>query len=197
MSTGATQESDRTALLLRQAPLLLAMCFPLVPHHYAFVEFSVHVMCAPLAFSPIAVAFAFALVSSPRVRHSGFLRLSSKFLLASRGLSAVGSAPPCQGGGRGFEPRSPLHELQAVDLRVDRFFNCAWACARFLPRAGDRREPRFTEAAVFPALLEPTSPRGIVLRSCPEPTLVSVAVLWNTAGRGEVGSASSMDTAEG
>ena len=26
-----------------------------------------------------------------------------------RGLSAVGSAPPCQGGGRGFEPRSPLH----------------------------------------------------------------------------------------
>ena len=25
------------------------------------------------------------------------------------GLSAVGSAPPCQGGGRGFEPRSPLH----------------------------------------------------------------------------------------
>ena len=26
-----------------------------------------------------------------------------------RGLGAVGSAPPCQGGGRGFEPRSPLH----------------------------------------------------------------------------------------
>ena len=25
------------------------------------------------------------------------------------GLSAVGSAPPCQGGGRGFDPRSPLH----------------------------------------------------------------------------------------
>ena len=32
--------------------------------------------------------------------HNTFLR---------RGLSAVGSAPPCQGGGRGFEPRSPLH----------------------------------------------------------------------------------------
>ena len=76
-------------------------------------------------------------------------------------------------------------------------------CVRFLPRAGDRREPRFTEAAVFPAiavfpaLLEPTFPRGIVLGSCPEPTLVSVAVLWDTAGRGEMGSAPSMDTAEG
>ena len=66
-----------------------------------------------------------------------------------------------------------------------------------MPRAGDRCEPRFTAIAVFPALLEPTSPRGAVLGSCPEPTLVSVAVLWNTAERGEVGSASSMDTAEG
>ena len=51
---------------------------------------------------------------------AGFLQTYLKFMLASggcvtyiiprvRGLSAVGSAPPCQGGGRGFEPRSPLH----------------------------------------------------------------------------------------
>ena len=33
------------------------------------------------------------------------------------GLSAVGSAPPCQGGGRGFEPRSPLHESTGAGLR--------------------------------------------------------------------------------
>lgn len=62
------------------------MCFPLVPHHYAFIEFSVHVMCVPLAFSPIAVAFAFALVSSSRVRASGLLWLSSKLLLASASI---------------------------------------------------------------------------------------------------------------
>lgn len=86
MSTGTAQESDRTTLLLRRAPLLLAMCFPLVPHHYAFIEFSVHVMCVPLAFSPIAVAFAFALVSSSRVRASGLLWLSSKLLLASASI---------------------------------------------------------------------------------------------------------------
>ena len=86
MSTGATQEFDRATFLLRQAPLLLAMCFPLVPHHYAFIEFSVHVMCVPLAFSPIAVAFAFALVSSSRVRASGLLWLSSKLLLASASI---------------------------------------------------------------------------------------------------------------
>lgn len=86
MSTGANQEFDRATFLLRQAPLLLAMCFPLVPHHYAFIEFSVHVMCVPLAFSPIAVAFAFALVSSSRVRASGLLWLSSKLLLASASI---------------------------------------------------------------------------------------------------------------
>ena len=62
------------------------MCFPLVPHHYAFIEFSVHVMCVPLAFSPIAVAFAFAFVSSSRVRVSGLLWLSSKLLLASASI---------------------------------------------------------------------------------------------------------------
>ena len=33
-----------------------------------------------------------------------------------RGLSAVGSAPPCQGGGRGFEPRSPLHTSTKAGL---------------------------------------------------------------------------------
>ncbi|WP_418825991.1 LuxR C-terminal-related transcriptional regulator [Paratractidigestivibacter sp.] len=86
MSTGATQEFDRATFLLRQAPLLLAMYFPLVPHHYAFIEFSVHVMCVPLAFSPIAVAFTFALVSSSRVRASGLLWLSSKLLLASASI---------------------------------------------------------------------------------------------------------------
>ncbi len=62
------------------------MYFPLVPHHYAFIEFSVHVMCVPLAFSPIAVAFTFALVSSSRVRASGLLWLSSKLLLASASI---------------------------------------------------------------------------------------------------------------
>lgn len=89
MSTGATQESDRTTLLLRRAPLLLAACFPLVPHHYAFIEFSVHVVCAPLAFSPIAVAFAFALVSSVEARHSGLPKLGPKLLLASALLIAA------------------------------------------------------------------------------------------------------------
>ena len=39
-----------------------------------------------------------------------------------RGLSAVGSAPPCQGGGRGFEPRSPLHESTRAGHLDDRPF---------------------------------------------------------------------------
>ena len=56
-----------------------------------------------------------------------FFTKKSKFLLAraaefpyitpcARGLSAVGSAPPCQGGGRGFEPRSPLHASTKAGL---------------------------------------------------------------------------------
>ena len=34
------------------------------------------------------------------------------FALAIRGRSAVGSAEPCQGSGRRFEPGRPLHYLQ-------------------------------------------------------------------------------------
>ena len=56
-----------------------------------------------------------------------FFAKKSKLLLAraaefpyitpcARGLSAVGSAPPCQGGGRGFEPRSPLHASTKAGL---------------------------------------------------------------------------------
>lgn len=117
MSTEATQESDHATLLLRRAPLLLIMCFPLVPHHYAFVEFSVHVICAPLAFSPIAVAFAFALVSSPRARHSGLLRLSSKFLLASS-LILIGSDIAYAAWRLGYDIQIPIAFLQPVDVFV-------------------------------------------------------------------------------
>lgn len=115
MSTGATQEFDRATFLLRRAPLLLVMCFPLVPHHYAFVEFSVHVMCAPLAFSPIAVAFAFALVSSSRVRHSGLLRLSSKFLFVSA-LILTGCDIAYVAWRLGPDIRMPMALLQPVDV---------------------------------------------------------------------------------
>lgn len=115
MSTGATQEFDRATFLLRRAPLLLVMYFPLVPHHFAFVEFSVHVMCAPLAFSPIAVAFAFALVSSSRVRHSGLLRLSSKFLFVSA-LILTGCDIAYVAWRLGPDIRMPMALLQPVDV---------------------------------------------------------------------------------
>lgn len=91
------------------------MCFPLVPHHFAFVEFSVHVMCAPLAFSPIAVAFAFALVSSSRVRHSGLLRLSSKFLFVSA-LILTGCDIAYVAWRLGPDIRMPMALLQPVDV---------------------------------------------------------------------------------
>ncbi len=37
------------------------------------------------------------------------LTLTIDFALQVCGRSAVGSAEPCQGSGRGFEPRRPLH----------------------------------------------------------------------------------------
>ena len=115
MSTGTAQESDRTTLLLRRAPLLLAMCFPLVPHHYALVEFSVHVVCEPLAFSPIAIAFAFALVSSSRVRHSALPRLGPKLLLASA-LLLVGCDIAYVAWRLGHDIQIPMTSLQPLDV---------------------------------------------------------------------------------
>lgn len=115
MSTGTAQVSDRTTLLLRRAPLLLAMCFPLVPHHYALVEFSVHVVCEPLAFSPIAVAFAFALVSSSRVRHSALPRLGPKLLLASA-LLLVGCDIAYVAWRLGHDIQVPMTSLQPLDV---------------------------------------------------------------------------------
>ena len=116
------------------------------------------------------------------LRHAGLAQLVARHLAK---VEVAGSNPVA----RSMNCRRSTFGLAAFLLRMD------GAC--FLPRAGDRREPRFTEAAVFPVLLEPTFPRGIVLGSCPEPTLPRSAVLWNTAERGEMGSAPSMDTAEG
>lgn len=167
MSTGATQESDRTALLLRQAPLLLAMCFPLVPHHYAFVEFSVHVMCAPLAFSPIAVAFAFALVSSPRVRHSGFLRLSSKFLPASA-LILIGCDIAYAAWRLGYDIQIPIAFLQPIDvfaqsllLTSSVLISTCGAIENDLPRGANQN----ANAASFAFALGALLPRALSLLS--------------------------------
>lgn len=159
MSTGATQESDHATLLLRRAPLLLIICFPLVPHHYAFVEFSVHVMCAPLAFSPIAVAFAFALVSSPRARHSGLLRLSSKFLLASA-LILIGCDIAYAAWRLGHDIQIPMAFLQPVDvfaqsllLTLSAFMSACGAIENDLPRDSNQNANAATFAFAFGALL--------------------------------------------
>ena len=159
MSTGATQESDHATLLLRRAPLLLIMCFPLVPHHYAFVEFSVHVMCAPLAFSPIAVAFTFALVSSPRVRHSGLLRLSSKFLLASS-LILIGCDIAYVAWRLGPDIQIPMTLLQPVDvfaqsllLASSVLMSACGAIENNLPRDSNQNANAATFAFALGALL--------------------------------------------
>lgn len=167
MSTGATQESDHATLLLRRAPLLLIMCFPLVPHHYAFVEFSVHVMCAPLAFSPIAIAFAFALVSSPRVRHSGLLRLSSKFLLASS-LILIGCDIAYAAWRLGYDIQIPMAFLQPVDvfaqsllLTSSVLMSTCGAIENDLPRDANQNANAATFAFALGALL----PRALGLLS--------------------------------
>ncbi len=38
--------------------------------------------------------------------------------ISSSGNSSAGRAPPCQGGGRGFEPRFPLHYLRNVIFKI-------------------------------------------------------------------------------
>ena len=143
------------------------MCFPLVPHHYAFVEFSVHVMCAPLAFSPIAVAFAFALVSSPRVRHSGLLRLSSKFLPASA-LILTGCDIAYVAWRLGPDIQIPMTLLQPVDvfaqsllLASSVLMSTCGAIENDLPRDSNQNANAATFAFALGALL----PRALNLLS--------------------------------
>lgn len=143
------------------------MCFPLVPHHYAFVEFSVHVMCAPLAFSPIAVAFAFALVSSPRVRHSGLLRLSSKFLPASV-LVLIGCDIAYAAWRLGYDIQIPMAFLQPVDvfaqsllLTSSVLMSTCGAIENDLPHDSNQN----TNAATFAFALSALLPRALGLLS--------------------------------
>lgn len=143
------------------------MCFPLVPHHYAFVEFSVHVMCAPLAFSPIAVAFAFALVSSPRVRHSGFLRLSSKFLPASA-LILIGCDIAYAAWRLGYDIQIPIAFLQPIDVFAQSFLltssalmSACGAIENDLPRGANQN----ANAAFFAFALGALLPRALGLLS--------------------------------
>lgn len=143
------------------------MCFPLVPHHYAFVEFSVHVMCAPLAFSPIAVAFAFALASSPKVRHSGLLRLSSKFLLASS-LILIGCDIAYAAWRLGYDIQIPIAFLQPVDvfaqsllLTSSALMSARGAIENDLPRDSNQN----ANAATFTFALGALLPRALGLLS--------------------------------
>lgn len=143
------------------------MCFPLVPHHYAFVEFSVYVMCAPLAFSPIAVAFAFALVSSPRVRHSSFLRLSSKFLPASA-LILIGCDIAYAVWRLGYDIQIPIAFLQPIDvfaqsllLTSSVLISTCGAIENDLPRGANQN----ANAASFAFALGALLPRALSLLS--------------------------------
>ena len=40
--------------------------------------------------------------------------MSSSLIISSSGFSSFGRAPPCQGGGSGFEPRNPLQNGSVV-----------------------------------------------------------------------------------
>ena len=45
---------------------------------------------------------------------------SAYYIHSSSGHGSAGRAPPCQGGGRGFEPRCPLHRLLEPVASPDR-----------------------------------------------------------------------------
>ena len=55
----------------------------------------------------------------PYVRHS-FRRQEWPEGSSSRGCSSVGRAPPCQGGGRGFETRHPLAAAEPLEAQSSR-----------------------------------------------------------------------------
>ena len=58
-----------------------------------------------------SIPLAFRAVSSGGERFPDTEEVTSSNLVTPtiRGHGSVGRAPPCQGGGRGFEPRCPLH----------------------------------------------------------------------------------------
>jgi len=124
-------------------------------------------MCAPLAFSPIAVAFAFALVSSPRVRHSGLLGLSSKFLPASA-LILIGCDIAYAAWRLGYDIQIPIAFLQPIDVFAQSFLltssvliSTCGAIENDLPRGANQNANAATFAFALGALL----PRALGLLS--------------------------------
>lgn len=59
-----TQEHRSSLPLSRRigVPLMLILCFPLVPHHPTVIEYSIETMLVPLAYSPISIALALTLL---------------------------------------------------------------------------------------------------------------------------------------
>ena len=128
------------------------------------------------------LARLWVLVYSYFSRHAGLAQLVARHLAK---VEVAGSNPVA----RSMNCRRSTNRSAA--------FFVAREALRFLPRVGDRREPRSTVVAVSGSRLEPISVSTAVPGSCLKPTLPRPAALWNTVGRGNVGSVPAGNTAGG
>ena len=102
---------------------------------------------------------------------SGFLCLQ---YVPARGHGSAGRAPPCQGGGRGFEPRCPLHDHPGrhssfagpVCIKARWPSGKAEACKAFTTGSNPVLASRNTESHLAVAFLHP---RAHLRASCAEP----------------------------
>ena len=84
------------------------------------------------------------------------------------GRSSSGRAPPCQGGGSGFEPRRPLHFIAPVILAgAFSFVSGEPAASTCAEGAFDRRERRSTPARRRAFRSATAAKRRLLARRCP------------------------------
>lgn len=57
--------------------------------------------------------------------------IDRRYNSAPRGISTVGSAPPCHGGGHEFEPRMPLNKRSTQQIQMDNTMICKIKVRRF------------------------------------------------------------------
>lgn len=161
-----TQEHRSTLPLSRRidAPLMLMLCFPLVPHHPTVIEYSIETMLVPLAYSPISIALALTLLlvlgERPAPRST---RVS--LLTAGSALVLIGCDAAYAAWRLGLRTPLPKAAVEPVDvLAQSLFLTAGFLLTRLSPTGAETQSAHkgtraigasssFLFGALFPRLL--------------------------------------------
>ncbi len=134
------------------APLVLMLCLPLVPHHPTVIEYSIATKLVPLAFSPISVAAALMLLlvlGERQARHSACVSL----LVASTALLLIGCDIAYTAWRLGLRLPFPKNIVEGVDVFAQTLFLTASALLTRCSSSGEEAQNAPVDARVIGALV--------------------------------------------